>query len=556
LRNYFTKTLNNLFIMKKHRVLILFFNAFLIFSQAPSIQWQKTLGGNLGEAVYSIKHTSDNGFIFVGTSYSGISGDKTVTNKGGIDIWIVKTNATGSIEWQKDIGGSAYEGLLKVVVHQTTDEGYIICCDSRSNISGDKTENTIGTNQQPDFWLLKLDSSGNIVWQNTIGSNDYDYFESVIEASDGGFLVCGNTNSLISGDKTQNPFHPVPLINIILQDYWVVKVDNMGNVVWDKTIGGFGNDYATSMVNASDGGYIIAGSSDSDISGLKTQNSKGAEDYWIVKIDTQGNILWQKTIGGSSGEHLTSIINSNSGGYFICGYSNSNISGDKNENSRGEVDYWVLKLDYLGNILWQKTIGSSVSDFSNDMVKDSNDNCYVIGYNLNAPISGDKTENSRGLQDFWVVKINNSGTLAWDKTIGGSSGDFALAMDYISSDNSVIVGGGSSSSISGDKTDVNKGDGDFWVVKLEPENLTTSQNVLNDIQIYPNPTSNYFYINFGQTQEKVTVSLTNILGQKVSSKTYSQIENTIYEINGEAGIYLLTIENENGEKKTIKIIKQ
>ena len=164
-----------------------------------------------------------------------------------------------------------------------------------------------------------------IQWQNTIGGSGYDYLHSIQQTSDGGYVLGGTSNSNISGDKTDSSQGSY--------DYWVVKLDASGVIQWQNTIGGSGFDRLFSIQQTSDGGYVLGGYSYSNISGDKTENSQGSADYWVVKLDSSGTIQWQNTIGGSGWDMLYSIQQTSDGGYVLGGYSDSNISGDKTENS-------------------------------------------------------------------------------------------------------------------------------------------------------------------------------------------------------------------------------
>ena len=177
-------------------------------------------------------------------------------------------------------------------------------------------------------------------------------------------------------------------------------------IEWQNTIGGSLPDYLNCMQQTSDGGFILAGSSQSGISGDKTEDSQGGSDYWVVKLDAFGNIQWQNSIGGNSDDYLTSIQQTIDGGYILGGYSNSGISGDKTENYQGLYDYWVVKLDATGNIQWQNTIGGNSWD-ELISIQQTNDGGYILGGHSSSGISGDKTENSQGDYDYWVVKLTN-----------------------------------------------------------------------------------------------------------------------------------------------------
>jgi type IX secretion system substrate protein len=367
------------------------------------------------------------------------------------------------IEWQNTIGGNSSDYFRSI--SQTGDGGYILGGNSWSDISGDKTENSQGNG---DYWVVKLDASGVILWQNTIGGADWDQLIDISQTTDGGYILGGSSESSISGDKTENSQGG--------SDYWVVKLDTSGVIQWQNTIGGDFNDYFQSFAQTTDGGYILGGYSNSNISGDKTENSVGSFDYWVVKLDASGVIQWQNTIGGNDADQLFSISQTTDGGYMLGGYSRSNISGDKTENSLGSFDYWVVKLDASGVIQWQNTIGGNAADqlFS---ISQTTDGGYILGGSSLSINSGDKTEIKQGFQDYWVVKIDASGIIQWQNTIGGNGDDLLYSISQ-TADGGYILGGWSDSPISGDKTENSQGAIDYWVVKLDASGIIVWQNTI------------------------------------------------------------------------------
>jgi hypothetical protein len=425
-------------------------------SFAQEIKWQNTIGGNYSDWLWSIQPTIDGGYILGGYSNSNISGDKTENCIGGLsDYWMVKTNSSGSIEWQNTIGGNEDDQLQ--FIQQTSDGGYILGGSSLSNISGDKTENCIG---DYDFWIVKTNSTGIVQWQNTIGGTGEDYLYSIQQTTDGGYILGGFSSSNISGDKTENCLG--------VYDYWIVKTNSTGVIEWQNTIGGNTNDMLLSVKQTPDGGYILGGWSMSYISGDKTETCYGVRDYWIIKTDSIGNIQWQNTIGGSDHDWFLSLIQTSDEGYLLGGYSFSNISGEKTENSNGWQDYWIVKLDSLGNLQWQNTIGGNLDDELFSIVQ-TDDEGYILGGWSYSDISGDKTENSNGGWDYWVVKTDSIGKVQWQNTIGGSLNDECYSIGQ-SSDGGLILGGKSVSNISGDKTE-NCMSMDYWIIKISSTNL-------------------------------------------------------------------------------------
>uniref|UniRef100_UPI003F6F50B6 HYR domain-containing protein n=1 Tax=Cyclobacterium plantarum TaxID=2716263 RepID=UPI003F6F50B6 len=353
--------------------------------------WDKTIGGTNNDYLQSTIPTSDGGYLLGGYSFSSASGDKSENSKGGLDYWVVKIDGSGNKVWDKTIGGNNNDLLFSTT--SSPDGGYLLAGYSYSPASGDKSENSKGG---PDYWAVKIDGAGNKVWDKTIGGTNNDYLQSTIPTSDGGYLLAGYSYSSASGDKSENKKGG--------PDYWVVKIDGSGNKVWDKTIGGNGTDLLFSTTPSPDGGYLLAGYSYSSASGDKSENSKGGYDYWAVKIDGAGNKVWDKTIGGNSHDYLQSTTPSPDGGYLLAGYSASSASGDKSENSKGGPDYWAVKIDGAGNKVWDKTIGGNNPDYLRSTTPTSDGGYFLGGYSTSSA-SGDKSENSKGGYDYWVVKL-------------------------------------------------------------------------------------------------------------------------------------------------------
>jgi hypothetical protein len=533
--------------MKKNIVFLLF-KVFFVFSQAPNIEWQNRFGGSNFDVAYSSKLLNNNGFIIGGRSASNISVDKSQNAMGNQDYWIIKTDNNGNKILDKTIGGGSLniEHDLFNTLNITTDGGYILCGSSNSPISGDKTIDSF--NQSDDIWIVKTDSNGIIVWQKVLGGDNVENCYSMIPTNDGGYLIGGLSNSPVSGNKNEgcrglNNFY----------DFWVIKISSIGDIEWQKTIGGDGIDYISNVIQTTDNGYLIGGNSNSNVSFEKSENSKGFKDYWIVKLDNLGNITWQKTYGGSSTDDLHALFQTNDGGYFLGGSSSSPISGDKTVSSFGSDDYWVIKTDSVGTIEWQNVYGGTESDTLFSAIQNSDNNFVLTGTSLSGA-SGNKTELSRGSYDSWTLKINNFGNILWQKTLGGSGQDgFNYILQTI--DGGYFLSGGTDSPISYDIINPFRGSSDYWLVKLSPENLSTNNFANAAINIYPNPTTGIININFGQVLDQATLTLTNVLGQVVSSKTVGNLVNTIFEINEPNGIYFLEIVSQNNEKKVFKIIK-
>jgi hypothetical protein len=536
--------------MKKY-LFVLF--SFIAFSQPQTIEWQKTYGGSQYNGIKSIEQTTDGGYIMSGDTSSYVaSGNQSQGALNG-DFWITKINATGDIEWDNVYGGVSDEDYPRI--KQTPDGGYIVAGSSISPVSGTKTIAPL--NSSTDFWVLKLDSLGNIIWQKVIGGSSADSALCLELTNDGGAIICGGSFSNISFNKSENRRGG--------DDYWVVKLDAMGNVEWDKTLGGNDPEIAVAIKQTLDGGYIVGGSSYSNISGDKTEDNVSQTpnefgflnyDYWVVKLNATGQIEWQNTIGGNLDDHFADIIQTSDGNYVLLGTSWSNISGDKTENTIAQTgcNYWLVKLNQNGEILWDKTIGGLTADYAKSISQTSSNELLLVGFSYSG-IGGYKTEPSRGDWDIWIVKLDSSGNFIWDKTYGGDDYDNGVIFKQ-TTDNGYILGSRSQSYISGDKTVNNQGIESYWILKLSPDNLATKQNSSSWFTYSPNPTSDIVSINFEKIQEKVTVTISTLLGQIISKNNYYQTENLICSIDAESGIYFVTIETNEEKEETIKIIKK
>ncbi len=529
--------------MKKLILLTILFLLIInqVFSQ--NINWQKTIGGELEDKLNSIESTSDGGYLLGGISKSDISGNKNENSKGGYDYWIVKLDSLGEIKWQKTIGGENDDYLFSVA--ETEDKGFILGGFSLSSISGDKTEPTFGNR---DSWIIKLDSLGNIEWQKTIGGEGQDYTYSIHPTLDGGFILGGHSNSKNSGNIIYDSKGKM--------DYWIVKLNEGGNIEWQKKFGGEKNEFIFSIQQTSDEGYILGGYSESDASDDKSENSHGYFDYWIIKVDNQGNLVWENTIGGSQSEHLTSILEIDDG-YIALGSSSSNISGDKTENSRGNLDYWIVKIGFDGALDWQKTIGGNARDQARTIIP-HNDGGYILsGYSFSNE-SGEKSDHSYGSADFWIIKINNVGNILWDKTWGGNSDDvliFESAKHNTNED--LIIAGTSSSNISGNKEEDSKGLDDFWILNLDGGiDLGTNINNLvfsNELSIYPNPSINTIRL-IPILKDVKSIKIFDIFGREVLTQGEVQMLDSLNISILENGIYFLKVRT-NKKEYTVKFVK-
>jgi len=329
--------------------------------EEPYITWQKFLGGSYRDFARSIQQTNDGGYIVAGYTESN-DGDVS-GNHGNYDFWVVKLSSTGSLQWQKCLGGSDDEWAYSI--QQTSDGGYIVAGYTESN-DGDVSGNHGGG----DFWVVKLSSTGSLQWQKCLGGSSWDEAYSIQQTSDGGYIVAGGTYSN-DGDVSGNHGY---------YDFWVVKLSSTGTLQWQKCLGGSSWDEAYSIQQTSDGGYIVAGSTysnDGDVSG-----NHGEVDFWVVKLSSTGSLQWQKCLGGSRKDEAYSIQQTSDGGYIVAGYTESN-DGDVSENpSYPYRSSWVVKLSSTGSLQWQKCLGNLLLDTLASSIQQTSDGGYIVIQNV------------------------------------------------------------------------------------------------------------------------------------------------------------------------------
>ena len=495
--------------LKLFFILLLILSAASVYAQAPNLQAENSFGGREADRAFSIQQTKDGGFIFAGHTASNNA--DVHGNHGDEDMWVVKLNKDGSIKWQKPLGG--FEDETGFSIQQTTDGGYIVAGESNS-FNGDVT----GNHGNLDFWVVKLDSSGNLIWQKSLGGSNADFATSVQQTKDGGYILAGGSFSN-DGDLT---LHHGPNI---YADYWIVKIDAVGTLQWQKTYGGSLGDIAQSVRQTNDGGYIIAGNSasnDGDITGV---HDIVYGDAWIIKLNAQGNLQWQKTYGGSDYEQANSIQQTTDGGYIAAGWSRSN-DGNVTGN-HGNYDVWVTKLGNTGNLQWQKSLGGSNGDLAYS-IQQTKDNGYVVAGGTSSN-DGDASGN-HGKEDFWVVKLNNNGAMQWQKSLGGSEYEEARSIYQTKDGGYAIAGWSGFINVNNGDVTGNHGDYDVWIAKLAASgaiasvNSSVAENTINKtaengLTISPNPASSFIQVDIAFTNATAMLQVMNSAGQLVMEKS-------------------------------------
>src|SRR5690554_2960666 len=371
----------------KLRVGLIYFSLLLTYTtNSQNILWEKSYGGIHAEYLFDARPTLDNGFILAGSSLSGVSGTKTSENIKDLDYWLWKMDERGDLEWQRSFGGEGTDMLVSVQV--TKEGGFILAGNSTSPKGTHKKEANRG---QEDIWVIKLQPDGTEQWQKTIGGSGKDIVKRILQTPDGGYVIGGSSSSpelteTIPGIEKKSKHYG----NL---DYWVVKLSSSGEIEWEKTYGGVYKDQLEAITLTRDEGYIIGGYSNSPVSDIKEEDPRGAGgDYWILKLDKNGEEQWQLLLGGEGDDHLYEIIQAKDGGYLIGGSSSSPTDGIKTKGNGKGIDFWILKLTHYGAVEWQETYDIGQTDVLTTIVENEDGTLLLGGYAQSEAIGQKKTD--------------------------------------------------------------------------------------------------------------------------------------------------------------------
>lgn len=540
---------------------------------AQDILWEKSYGGKHADYLFDVIPTPDYGFILAGSSVSKKTGNKTEDNRGDLDYWVWKMDDIGELDWQKSFGGAGQDLLRAVLL--TNDGGFLLAGSSESGEGLDKKDKSRG---DTDFWLIKLNAKGGEEWQKTIGGFGQDEVNSIVRTKDGGFVLAGSSGSGISGEKSTDNFGGL--------DYWVVKIDSKGLIVWQNSFGGIYNDELRSVEMTLDGGFILGGSSNSPEGGNKTEKGLGQSDYWLVKIDDKGLEQWQKAIGGTGDDQLSVVHQTPKGTYILGGNSNSESGESKSTSNKSGTDFWLVALDADRQTLWQETYNIGKYDMLTSLVENNDHSMVLGGYaqgelvkksegrsqksevrskkgNALRQAQGDNiTEEPKmkqGTDDYVVIKVNDKGDELWRKSVG-SDGQDILKKVIETRDGGYLLAGTSKTVLTadggikgtGDKS-TGKGSNDFWVVKLKDKKKPKEDK--KSIEAIPNPATEYTNIIVGYDFTKGRATLVDLAGRTLQSFEITQRTVPI-DLNGlPEGIYVVNIKTDKGNDG-VKIIKK
>lgn len=335
-------------------------------------------------------------------------------------------------------------------VVEATDGAYVILGSTRSN-DGDITDKS---GNDSDYWLIKIAKTGELIWSKTYGGSDDESAARITKSSDGGYLLSGYTTSN-DGDVSGNEG---------FQDYWIVKVDASGTILWDKNFGFLGSDQAFKAFETSDGGYFITGFFDVSASGgagndLQRGVLHGVGEYWGIKLDANGVKEWRRYFGGTNNDRSYDAWETADGGFLMTGTSES-IDFDKID-PKGSYDYWAVRITANGDLLWTKAFGGAEIDNSYASVKTADGNYIMVG---DSRSSDQDVTSPHGNADAWMVKFDDNGSMIWQKSFGGSQ--FDTAHSIVQRSNGDYILSGHSRSADGDLLK-NNGSNDAWIFVVD-----------------------------------------------------------------------------------------
>ena len=358
------------------------------FNKKGKVEWSKCYGGSLDDYVIAIETTNDNGYIISGTTTSN-DGDVTGHHGVGYDVWVVKIDSVGNIQWSRCYGGTDYDDEAHII--PTDDGGYLFAATSGS-ADGDATG--ITGKGGYDVWVVKTSATGTIEWQKKYGGFDGDFAGSIKKVTGGGYIIGGGTYSNLPGKHGD------------MQDCYVLRIDNAGTLLWQKCYGGTSEEGYANIKNTPDGGFIFvstASSGDGDVTGVHSpyEDEFYVYDIWLVKLSAAGAIEWQKVFGGYANDYGEDVQKTSDGGYIVCGLAAS-ADGDVVGN-HGDGDAWIIKTTSNGTMEWQLCAGGSLNDGAASITSDFGNGNYIFtGFNMSS--DGDCTSNKGG-GDVWVVQL-------------------------------------------------------------------------------------------------------------------------------------------------------
>ncbi|AWH86374.1 T9SS C-terminal target domain-containing protein [Flavobacterium album] len=515
---------------------------------AQDLLWEKSYGGKHADYLLDAQSTADYGFILAGTSLSQKSGNKTEDSQGDLDYWIWKMDENGELDWQKNLGGTGADILYSI--RNTNDGGFILGGTSDSQPGIHKKDSCRG---KEDFWIVKLNAKGGEEWQRTIGGSGQEILKSIVPTKDGGYILGGSSASNISRKILKGAADPFDKSDKCRgnMDFWIVKLNEKGEVKWQRTLGGKYADMLESIEQTKDGGFIIGGYSNSPSSKDKSEEGYGAGDYWIIKLDKDGRTEWEKVFGGEEDDHLYTIKQTQDGGYILGGNSASATSGNKSRSNKKGTDIWLVRLDENAEILWQETYNTGNVDVLTSLIE-NNDGTFLLGGYAQTEVMGEKKADKKEINDYIAIKIAADGDELWKKAVG-SNGEDILRKLIETRDGGYLLAGTSKGDVSRDRKS-GQGSNDFWVVKLKDKDKKKKEEKRAQLEAIPNPTQQYTNVIVGFEYNTGTATVVDLSGHVL--QTFAVTDRTIpVDLGSYAdGLYIIEIST-NAGTGSVKVMK-
>jgi hypothetical protein len=517
--------------------LILFRGALVLCTlfglSAQEVLWQKDIKSSTQDFLSQVTTTIDQQYLISGSSIQSSKLQQDNKQNNGYDFHLVKLNQQGDQVWEKYFSGQNHDYLSGSVA--TQDGGFLISGTSYSSKGLDKKEDSKGGS---DIWLIRLNEFGDELWQKTLGTSSDEEARFVIQTTDLGFFVAGNGQNSTKGYGSK--------------DVLIVKLDKNGKELSQLILGGKGLDEVEKMIPTKDGGALLGIYSRSNGGGSKKTENFGEGDYWIIKLNKDGKVEWEKNFGGKADDHIRTLSLTSSG-YLIGGESRSERSGNKTVGTTEGTDLWLISLNERGEEIWQKSynfgnrdilMGTSVIQ-SQDLRSKNQDLTKGI-------LLGGYTQAEGRIQTddetFWMLYLNQDGNEQWRKHVKGESRkrEERLSDIKLNRDGSIILAGTSAEEL---------GKENWKIIKLGDKQLDQLIEK-QDIKIYPNPVSDYAYVEIGFDFKEADIILYDMGGRQLQSL---KTKNKVTKINTQnliQGAYLVTIKTDLGKTASAKLIKK
>ncbi len=422
------------------RTLAIFFFCLIFLSlqaQEGTIQWTKNFGGNASDIANDFITTSDNALLIVGHTLS--NNQDISNNNGGADVWVLKTDLDGTIQWSKTFGTTANE--MAHGIAKTSNDEYIIAGTTHASGNG-----------KGDAYLLKIDIDGNVIWEKTFGGEKFDGFQKIRATANQSFLVAGTTNSSENAPNQASG----------QGDIWILNIDADGNIIWEKTFGGSRSDLLEDLTIDSAGDIYLTGSTFSKDGNFQS-NTTFMNDGFVLKLDADGNLLWGQQYGTDTPDGFNAITTTSNGTIAMLGYEgiqNTTVSGIQ---GKYEQDIWLQQINANGQVQLSQNLGGSAIDDGDAIGTTTDGGLLVAGTSLS--FDGD-ISSPKGKKDIWVAKLDASGNMTWRHNIGGTAQDEARAVLQTADGNYFVLG--TTYSDNGNLNN-NKGSEDIVLTKIEGE---------------------------------------------------------------------------------------